>query len=367
LIKILADQNLYKLSDLIPKQVECDLFDPNIGLPDLNGFDALLIRSVTKIKKNRFSSLPPTLKFIGTGSSGRDHVDEELLKEHGIHFVDAKGSNANVVAEYVATALFILNEHDDKIAKSKIGIVGVGAVGEKVSELLNKLGFRTILYDPPREKWDHQFRSASLEDVLRCDILTFHVPLERDGQYATYHWLNDANLANRNFLAIINAARGGIVDEKAVMASRLKGCVQYLIFDVWENEPHFNPEFVNHCHIATPHIAGSSVQSKMNASKMLVEKLCTYFDIENRILCSTDRKLIQLENQSSSLEHILSECHPMLKYDELLKKISTSNQRHNKFAKLRTDYPFRYEYPAISIPNFYLEKFPILKKLGIKD
>jgi erythronate-4-phosphate dehydrogenase len=363
LIRILADKNLYKLSDFLPVEVDLKFYDPNLNFPDLETFDAFLIRSITKIQKDNYKKISPTIKFIGTGSSGKDHVDEDLISKKGLHFVDAKGSNADVVAEYVATSLITLNKKDKRISKARIGIVGVGAVGSKVNELLQKLDYETVLFDPPRKIREPDFESVSLNKILNCDILTFHIPLNQNN----YHWFNSEKLAKQNYLAIINASRGGVVDERAVLKSKLEGKIDYIVSDVWENEPNLNIEFMQLCDIATPHIAGSSIQSKMNASKMLAEEVCNFFGLKSPIGMSKPKEKIYFKNLSITTEEIISEIHPLLVYDSKLRELSNNIKRETLFAKLRTDFPLRNEYTNIRIMNIDLCMHPILKKLGISN
>jgi erythronate-4-phosphate dehydrogenase len=367
LLKVLADKNLFKLSEFLPSQVDLVKYDPNQGPLDLTGFDALLIRSVTKIRKEFINGLPSSLKFIGTGSSGSDHVDKELLKKRDIHFADAKGSNANVVAEYVVTSLIALSKKNKDILKASIGIIGVGAVGTKVYELLDKLGHDTVLFDPPRETRDPNFKSSSIDEVLECDVLTFHIPLENEGDHPTFHWLDSSKLDNQRFLAVINAARGGVIDEQVVLEAKTDGRIDHLIIDVWENEPDINTEFTQHCDIASPHIAGSSIQSKLNASRMLAEQLCSYFELDTPIIKNSPKEILSISTKNSNEVDLITNIYPLLKYDSELRSILTSNDKNRLFAKLRTDFPYRNEYPYLRIPDINLDKFPVLKKLGITN
>ncbi len=367
MLKVLADRNLYRLSEFLPNEVELITYDPNVETPKVEGFDALFIRSVTKINRKSFNSFPARLTFIGTGSSGNDHVDRDLLKECGIHFVDAKGSNANVVAEYVVTSLILLSEKEKSILNAKIGIVGVGAVGSRVYELLTKLGHKTVLYDPPREQRDPVFKSASLDEVLNCDVITLHTPLVKTGSFSTYHWLDSTKLLHRKYLAVINAARGGVLDECAVMNAKKEGSIKHLVIDVWEHEPNFDTNFVDHCDIATPHIAGSSIQSKMNASRMLAKQFCNYFGLEFPKRVHSKKEVRPELGTIKNAHEVIAEIHPILTYDSLLRDLSRKNDKMNQFAKLRTDFPFRNEYSEIRIPNLSLSEHPILMKLGITN
>lgn len=365
MIKVLADQNLYKLADFLPKEVELSFYNPSESVWDLENYDAWLIRTVTRVNSETVPQIPPELKFIGTGSSGNDHVDMDYLKKKGVHFVDAKGCNANAVAEYVATSLLLLKDDIPNLIEMKIGIIGVGAVGQKSNQLLKKLGFETVLFDPPREQRESGFKSASQEEVLRCDILTFHVPLTISGNNKTFHWLSEDKLMSTSFSVVINAARGGVIDEQAVFKVKSEKRIKHLVIDVWEDEPDFNSEFANECFIATPHIAGYSEQAKLNASRIICEELCDYFDlpkIKNGYKVKTQIPEISFH---SSLTPILKSVHPIIDYDKKLRSLINSPDKIARFRNLRTNHPFRNEYSQISLDKDLLALHPDLVKLGI--
>lgn len=368
MIKVIADQNLYKLEEFLPGEVELTTYDPNNGLPDTTGFDALLLRTVSKLTPETYPNIPPSLKFIGTGSSGTDHVDIPYLESNNVHFADALGNNARAVAEYVMTGLLLWREEKNKNLKDyTYGIVGVGKAGTAVAEILHDFGLKTVLYDPPRTERDPDFISATLEEVLNCDVLTFHVSLSESGKHATWHWLNERKLAGRNYELIINASRGGVIEEHAVKEGMDSCSIKDIIIDVWENEPDFDPEFAKRAFIATPHIAGYSEQSKLNASKMICEQLCQFFGL----ICPPTKELypykkIKPANLSYSLRDLLLKLHPVKEYDAVLRDLSNRPDKIILFQKLRTDRPYRFEYGFLRLEPEFLNGFGDLKKLGVK-
>ncbi|MEQ9308397.1 MAG: 4-phosphoerythronate dehydrogenase [Balneolaceae bacterium] len=368
MIKVLADQNLYQLEEFLPEDVILTMFDPNTGFPETSGFDALLIRTVTKLNPITFPEIPSSLKFVGTGSSGSDHVDIEYLKTNGVVFADALGNNARAVAEYVMTSLLLWREQKGKsLSDYTYGIIGVGKAGTAVADLFDSFGLNYVLYDPPRAEQDSQFKSASLEEVLQCDILSFHASFSKSGRHPSYHWLNNEKLSSRSFELIINASRGGVIDETAVSMSLDSGLIKDIIVDVWEHEPDFNPEFTKRAFIATPHIAGYSEQSKLNASKMVCSKLCDYFGLQ----CPPTKDLylnkeLELAHLSYSFEELLLRLHPIKEYDAVLRNLVSRPDKATLFQKLRTDRPYRYEYSFLKLEKKLLNNFEDLKKLGVK-
>tara|TARA_R100000908_G_scaffold65358_1_gene54792 strand:+ start:25917 stop:27029 length:1113 start_codon:yes stop_codon:yes gene_type:complete len=368
LIHVLADQNLYKIEDLIPPEADLSLYDPSQGIPDPKGFDALLVRTVTHLNEQTIPSIPNSLKFIGTGSSGTDHLDNEYLESQGITLANANGCNARAVAEYVLTSLLLWREkYQPKQNFGKVGVIGVGKAGSAVVQLLSECNIESVEFDPPREERDPDFRSASLEEVLDCDILTFHVPLNRKGNYPTYHWLNEKKLSGQKYKLIINAARGGVIDETALKRSYEQGNTQQYVLDVWEGEPNLNPEIAKHAFIATPHIAGYSEQAKVNATRIVCQKMMDFFGLEQpSVPFKIDFRTEQLAGIKNDLSEILNHLHPISGYDEALRELLDQPDKDIQFRELRNNWPYRLEYPSLKIPAMYLDEFPELSKLGIR-
>ena len=366
MIRLLADQHIYKLNEIIPPDVSLTLYDPIQGLPEALGtFDALFTRTVTQINETTLPTIPESLKFVGTASSGDDHFDLNYLSDHGIHTANAKGCNANTVAEYVITALLIWARERENFGK--IGIVGGGFTGTAVASLLKRLDIDYTIYDPPRQIRDSSFTSAPLDDLLECDILTFHVPLIYDGLYPTHHWLNSTKLKNHSFKLIINAARGGIINEEALLEAKKEERVQDFILDVWENEPDLNTRVANEAYLATPHIAGYSEQAKLNATFVLVEKLLQYFSLKSLPAEFAPNTIPYSELNDTSLSLLLEEIHPIRSYDKQLRSILSEDLSKATFAALRTNVAYRYEYPNIRISSKLLDRHPTLSTLGIRS
>ncbi len=370
MINVLADQYLYNIQSYLPENINLQFFDPSEGLPsDISNIHGMLIRTVIPINKQTLPEIPSQLSFIGTASAGTDHVDIDYLQSHDITFADAAGCNARSVAEYVATALLLWDEkRSADLQKLIAGIVGVGHVGTQVSKLLDNLDISTVLYDPPRENRDSNFTSASLSEVLDCDILSFHTPLTETGDYPTYHWLDSEKLANRAFDLIINSARGGVVDETALLQAKRTGRVRDIIIDVWEDEPQVQLETAQEAFIKTPHIAGYSVQAKNNASKFVADALIDHFELPapNNQDAGSTRVVEKSIDKFDSLGELLTFLHPIKEYEAELSDILQQhfNDRGQRFNKLRAEFPLRNEFAQTLLPATYFEQFPILKLLG---
>ena len=358
MINVVADKYLFELEDMAPDEVNLRLYDPENGLPeDLSGTHALLIRTVTPINAQTIGRLPDSLSFIGTGSAGTDHVNVELLKEKDIAFANAAGCNARSVAEYVCTALLIwADEKEVSLTEKKVGIVGVGHVGSELNQMLQKLGITTICHDPPRALRDAGFQSASKSEVLDADILTLHTPLITSGKYPTYHWLNEEKLSNRQFDMVLNTARGGVVDEQALLKAQSEGNVGDFVIDVWENEPNFNDAVAKAAFLFTPHIAGYSIQAKQRATYMILEAMCKHFSISLKkpsfAQNNTKIEAQPLDFTSLSLSDILKTLHPITQYQKELSKVVGKQEsiKKNTFNKIRATFPLRSEYAYMNFP-----------------
>jgi len=238
---------------------------------------ALIVRSVTPVNRTLLSG--SCIQFVGTATAGIDHVDREYLAHQKIGFADAAGSNANSVAEYVVTALVAVSQRFDLALQGKIlGIVGVGRIGRLMYKKGRALGMEIILHDPPLKRETGESCYRSLEEVLQSDFLTLHVPLTREGTDKTYHLIGKTALDRMSSSTVlINTSRGAVVDNHALLRALQNTKIQGAILDVWEGEPSIDWTLVDRVTIATPHIAGYSLDGKINGTKMIYEKACQFF------------------------------------------------------------------------------------------
>lgn len=281
MIKLLADSNIPGLEKL---SACCSVIKKpgrDIGAKDLEDVDGLLIRSVTKVdaallqRANR-------LKFIGTATIGTDHVDEGLLASRGISFSHAPGCNANAVVDFVLASLIKIYGSLDALYAEQIavGIVGCGNVGSRLQAALKVLNIQCKVYDPLKSNLGD---AATLSDVLRCDVVTLHVPLVREGLHATLGMINPKQLASVQTAEhrtrwIINTSRGEVIDDTIFNQQNL---AHYrFVVDVWHNEPCIDADLVERCRLASTHIAGYSAAGKLRGSYMIFNALAETFDIE---------------------------------------------------------------------------------------
>lgn len=366
---LLADRHLYLDEKVLPDGVRLERFDPSGGLPgDYARYDALLIRTVTRIDRNTLPGPAGKLKWIGSATAGHDHVDRSWLAELGIEFSWAAGCNAGAVAEYVATSVLLWSLRSGiPIGGIKAGIVGCGHSGMAAASTLERLGIRTVLYDPPRQQRDREFRSAKIEELLNCELLTFHTPLVEDGPHPTRHWLDGEKLRNREFRLILNAARGGVIDERALHNSFRQGRTEAYILDVWENEPCFDDDIAADALFATPHIAGYSRQAKRRATLQLLESVCRRFGLRSVRVADANLSSIPVKpSEPGDLAELLLQLHPVGEYDRRLRELigKSDTEKAELFQRIRTEVPLRNEFPVLRIGNELLRRFSLLTALG---
>lgn len=247
-----------------------------ISAADVRDADALIVRTRTRCDESLLKD--SKVSFVATATIGYDHLDIDYLSRAGITWTSCPGCNAGSVAQYVDSSLLLLQQEKGLIlSDTTIGIVGCGHVGSKVKVVAERLGMRVLVCDPPIGAKDF----VSLETLEReADIITFHVPLTKTGEYATWHLADEAFFHRLPRVPyIINSSRGGVVDNVALLSALQEGRVRDAIIDVWEGEPHLNVELLQRVFIGTPHIAGYSADGKVNADNMVIDALCRHFHL----------------------------------------------------------------------------------------
>lgn len=276
-IKIVADANIPFLEGV---------FEPYADVAYLNGrdirkehlmdADALIIRTRTKCDESLLEGTK--ISIIASATIGYDHIDLPYCMSRGIEVHNAAGCNAGGVMQYVFSAMYGAAAHNGiNLSGKTLGIIGVGNVGRRVEEMARYLGFSVLLCDPPRAAVEGDDKFVSMEYLLRhSDIVTIHTPLDE-----TTRGMADESffMMMKSGAIFINAARGEIVVDKALIDERPK--LGAIILDTWNNEPYVDKKLIAVSDIATPHIAGYSLQGKMNGTSMAVQQVARRFGIYN--------------------------------------------------------------------------------------
>ncbi len=242
--------------------------------------DVLIVRSITKVNENLLKNTK--VKFVGTATIGTDHIDQDYLQKNNIAFSSAAGCNSYSVTEYVFSAItYFANKYNFNISDKSIGVVGYGNIGTKIVKIAKALEMTVVINDPPLERKSKENIFSSLEEALICDIVTFHVPLNKDGIDKTVRLLNEKNinLIKENAI-LINSSRGPVVCNKILKERLEKKNNIHAVLDVWETEPNFDSELFELLEIGTPHIAGYSFEGKLNGTKIIYDALSNFLRTE---------------------------------------------------------------------------------------
>ncbi|MET1076451.1 MAG: 4-phosphoerythronate dehydrogenase PdxB [Pseudomonas sp.] len=238
--------------------------------------DVLLVRSVTRVDGALLQG--SSVGFVGTCTIGTDHLDLGYFAETGIGWASAPGCNARGVVDYVLGSVLTLAEDEGvDLAQRTYGVVGAGQVGARLVRVLRGLGWRVLVCDPPRAAAeDGDF--VSLPTILaQCDVISLHTPLTRDGEDATLHLLDAERLARlRAGTWLINASRGAVVDNAALAAELRRRPDLKAVLDVWEGEPEVDVALAGLCRLATPHIAGYSLDGKLRGTAQVYQAFCEH-------------------------------------------------------------------------------------------
>jgi phosphoglycerate dehydrogenase-like enzyme len=309
----------------------------DISAEDIDDADALIIRTRTRCNQALLEG--SKVRIIATATIGMDHIDLDYCASHGIEVSNSAGCNAGGVMQYVFSALYgVAARKGIKLDGSTIGIIGVGNVGTKIESMAGYLGLNVLKCDPPRAEREGNEGFCDLEYLLaNSDIVTLHVPLDQTTR----------GMANSDFFTLmkpgsifINASRGEVVDDEALIEASPK--FGAIVIDTWNNEPDINEELLDIADIATPHIAGYSLQGKINGTAIAVRAVAAALEIGD--LCDftvpalPDHEPILLDlkgKTNGEIAAVLQYNYPIFTDDFRLR------MEPRKFEKFRTEYQYR--------------------------
>lgn len=276
-MRIVVDSHIPHIQGLIEPFAQVEYLEPGeITAKAVRDADALIVRTRTCCDATLLDG--SRVQFIGSATIGTDHIDLDYCASRGITVRNAPGCNAPAVAQWVFAAIAAWMRHRSILSPEglTLGVVGVGHIGSIVARWGRQLGFTVLLNDPPREKQEGPSDDIflPLEQLQhRCDIITFHTPLTRNGEWPTWHLCDQAFLDGLDHCQLIlDAARGPIADNTALL-----GWHGDIGLDCWENEPDISTALLEKCIVATPHIAGYSREGKQRGTAMMLEALNEHF------------------------------------------------------------------------------------------
>lgn len=369
-MKILVDENMPYAVELFSRLGNVQAV-PGRPIPQdaLNDADALMVRSVTKVNEALLAGKP--VKFVGTATAGTDHVDDAWLQQQGIGFSAAPGCNAIAVVEYVFSSLLILAQRDGFQLRDKtVGIVGVGNVGARLNARLRALGIRTLLCDPPRaDRGDEETFSSLDQLVAEADILTFHTPLNMSGPYSTHH-LVDADLLARlpADRILINACRGEVVDNAALLDALNGSKKLTAVLDVWEPEPDLSLALLDKVAIGTAHIAGYSLEGKARGTTQVFEAFSQFIGQPQKVpleelLPAPEFPVVSFSGElnEARLLRLIHLVYDVRRDDAPLRRVAG---KAGEFDKLRKFYEERREWSSLKVICDNPATVELLNKLG---
>jgi erythronate-4-phosphate dehydrogenase len=355
-MRIVADENIPLLDEFFGGFGDIRRY-PGRGIDRsaLEGADVLLVRSVTRVDAALLAG--SAVRFVGTCTIGTDHLDLDHFATAGIRWASAPGCNARGVVDYVLGSLLSLADSEGvELAARHYGVVGAGQVGQRLVDVLRGLGWAVRVCDPPRqaaEGGDY----VDLQTILgECDVISLHTPLTA----STRHLLGAEALAGlRPSAWLINASRGGVVDNQALRQTLRERADLRAVLDVWEGEPLADAELAALCHIATPHIAGYSLDGKLRGTAMIYQAFCTAEGLAEQVRLADllpPAWLQQVDLHASADPHWALAMLCRAVYDprrddaDFRQTLHGSEaQRRQAFDALRKHYPVRREIDALKV------------------
>jgi len=360
LINIAADIQIpeikSRLDDLMDAEYSLKFFDSStVSSFDLKNIDALLVRSTLSVNQELCEGTG--ISFIASATAGVNHLDRDFLESEHIVWSYAPGCNAYSVIHYVLAAIGELIQDKLFQEKNSIGILGYGNIGKRLYKILKALNFDVYACDPFVSKPE----LVDLDSLLECDLVTIHVPLTFHGSYPTINLVNESHIKKLTNKVIINTSRGEVVSEALVMQAK----DLIYICDVWINEPSPSRELIQKSYISTPHIAGYSIEGKLNGTKSIAESCAKQF----KCLKAKTNKTEKLPDWPYEINKVIKDVHdisfPMALFNsELdLKSISASlkalsiKEIETGFRSLRENHPLRHDFNSFSFKNItHLDK-----------
>jgi erythronate-4-phosphate dehydrogenase len=320
-MRVLADKTLPGITTLFDSSFQVTLYATSAEAKTLIcEQDVLLCRSTLKVSASLLSN--SSVRCVATASSGTDHIDCNYLADNNITLIDAKGCNARAVVDYVIACIAYLS-NVNKIVGMTVGVVGLGEVGSRLLPRLLALGFNVKCFDPLLAKTCANFIGCEIEDLFSCDLICIHANLHEDKPFPSKNLFNQNLIKHlKDGVVIINAARGGIVNEDDLLSTTKS--ITYCT-DVYCNEPAINAKIIDFATLCTPHIAGHSIEAKKAAVSQVCEAIYNYFGV-------------RLANSSCETQNILSGFEASYLQNERSNKLFMQTGWQNEILELYNPY-----------------------------
>ncbi len=357
-MRIAADENIPLVDSFFSEFGEIRRFNGrSLTADQLADTDILLVRSVTAVDEALLKGTP--VKFVGTATIGTDHIDLDYLQRANVGFASAPGCNAQAVVDYVLSSLSVLIDvRGVSFADLSVGIVGVGNVGLCLRRRLEEMGVDVVATDPFKDP-AVVGPLTSLEEVLKADVVSLHTPLVNDGEFPTRHLMGAEQLLQmKQNACLINSSRGAVVNNAELLAHLRSHNDFEAILDVWEKEPHLDLALMHRCMLATPHIAGYSLDGKMRGTEMIYQAVCEYFGLPMRrklgqFLPEPGIRRVNFSDQvplNQALRTAIRAAYEVRVDDGKMRSaMSRAEDVKQTFDQLRRDYPLRRDIPTMKV------------------
>lgn len=363
-LKIIADAHIWgaesAFSSIPGFDVELELLEQrDICREALIDADILLTRSSTRVNAALLDGT--SVRFTATATIGDDHFDKAWLDARGIGWANAAGSSTGSVIEYMLAALLELHRRQLlSIPDTTLGIIGVGRIGGALAGVCEAMGINLLLNDPPRQRAGETGFSP-IDDLLQqADVVTLHTPLIRGGRDRSEHLVDATFLECFQGRGIINAARGGCIDNSALMNWLGRDGRRWAVLDCWEGEPAISRELLNHSQvaIATPHIAGHSLDGKAANTQYAYDALCHYLDVEPVWRMEAELPVVTDEfdlpcsdDPWSGLHALVAKLYPIMRDDAEMRSWGALEERGlaAAFSTFRRHYPVRRSWSGVTV------------------
>ncbi|QDF68568.1 4-phosphoerythronate dehydrogenase [Shewanella sp. SNU WT4] len=378
-MKIIADENMPFVNELFAGIGEVTLVNGRQLQPEqLIDADMLLVRSVTEVNAQLLSAAPK-LKFIGSATIGTEHVDAAYLDTCGITFTNAPGCNATAVGEYAFISMLELaQQHGCLLTDKTVAIIGAGNTGSALAVCLEAYGVNYVLCDPLLAPTDNSRAYVSLDEALAVsDIISLHVPLTTTGPYPTHYLFDKDRLSKlKAGTWLLNCCRGAVIDNHALLQHMEQGGDLSLVLDVWENEPEPLAALIPWVSIATPHIAGYSLEGKARGTYHLYQACCQWLrqpvaHTLKDLLLPLSFSQLMLEDDTHLNGASLAHQRQMLALARLVYDVRDDDrmfrqqvQHINGFDQMRKNHRHRREFSALALASTGDCKLNWLTRLG---
>ncbi|UTW45687.1 4-phosphoerythronate dehydrogenase [bacterium SCSIO 12696] len=354
-MKIIADENMPLVRELFSPYGEViTVPGRNLSAAQVRDADVLLVRSVTQVNRTLLAN--SGIRFVGSATIGVDHVDLDYLVEQGIEFSAAPGCNATAVVDYVCAALCTLNVDWQTLCagQTSVGIVGCGNVGGRLYRRFRAMGVSVHCYDPFLDIEENP-DLTDLETVLGCSVVCLHTPHTVDGPFPTHHMLSEAELEQfAPGTVLLNAGRGAAIDNSALLNRLNRGADLKVVLDVWEGEPDVSQPLLEAVILATPHIAGYSVQGKTNGTTMVRDAFLRWREEPANPVVEQDEPMVL---SAKVLNEAVQGAYDIREDDRRMRAQLAMADSAHQFDRLRKEYPQRHEFHRYRVVGDKLSAF----------